>query len=336
MQNKTFKLFSHNLLKISNHTRGKLLKQHNKKTVSSYFNLNKTQSELEFLDVRLDTDVRLYIDPAAFIALDNNWGQKCTKIIKDYFQKVINYIKQGNKKKASDLLSGLREPNEIHLGNSLGPSNGKGVGDDRAKKLYDALSESKAVSSGLLEDLEDTAFMIDGIGPDMISDIIANIIRKELIEFTQKMCKKYDIPKYEVNSGPILNLEQECWENIKVELPGPESPNGRYEKLILIPKDIVCRTPSYEARKFNNDNIIPLIVEKEFEKGFGRLLNGSLKPYTKRTIKDRQKGRSIKSINRDFIKENPEVLLEYKKHRHSFSRMSDEEIFKIIDELPAV
>jgi hypothetical protein len=324
------------LLKISIEEIGEFMNKNRKEIVSSFFNLNKTQSELEFLDVRLDTDVRLYIDPTSFSLLNNGWGRECTKLIRDYFQKVINYIKQGNKSKALKLLSGLREPNEIHLGNSKGQSIGKGVGNDRANKLYESLSNSKAVSSGLLVDLEQTAFMIDGIGPDMISDIVANIIRKKLIEFTQKMCKKYDIQTSEVNSGLILNLDKECWENTQVELPGSKSPNGHYEKLLLIPKDLVRRTPSYEARKFNNDNIIPIIIEREFNRGLGQLVNGSLRPHSKETIKNRQRGHSIKSINRDFLMENPEVLSEYREHRHSLSRMSDEELSNIIDDLPAV
>lgn len=312
------------------------MNKNQKETVSSFFNLNKLQSELEFLDVRLDTDVKLYIDPSSFALLDNNWGRECTKLIRDYFQKVINYIKQGNKNKSLELLSGLREPNEIHLGSSKGYSTGKGLGNSRANKLYDSLSTSKAVSTGLLVDLEQTAFMIDGIGPDMISDTVANIIRKKLIEFTQMMCKKYDIQTSKVNSGLILDLDKECWENTKVDLPGAKSPKGNYEKLLLIPKELVRRTPGYEARKFNNDNIIPIIIKRDFSKGLGQLVNGSLKPYTKEMIKKRQRGQSIKSINRDFLMENPEVLSEYMKPRPSLSRMSDAELSKIIDELPAV
>ena len=308
------------------------MSKNKKQTVSSFFNLNKNQSELEFLDVRLDTDVRLYIDPTSFSLLNNNWGIECTDLIRDYFQKVIDYIKQGNKNKALELLSGLSEPNETHLGNSEGSSSDKGVGDNRADALYNSLVTSKAISSGLIMDLEETAFLVDDIGPDMISDIVTNVIREKLIEYTQKMCKKYGILTYLVNSGNILNLNSGCWSTKKVLLPGAKSSNGRYEKLLLIPKDIVRRTPSYEAVKFNNDIIIPIIIDRDFRLGLGKVVNGTLKPYSKTTIKNRQKGQSIKSINRDFLMQNSGVLVEYRKNKKPLSRMSDTELSKIIDD----
>lgn len=307
--------------------------QNEKEKISSYFNLNKAQSELEFLDVRLDTDVRLFIDPTSFPLLDNDWGLECTSLIRGYFQKVINYIKQGNKKGALALLSFLNEPNETHLGFSKRRSIGKGLGIDRAIKLYDSLVESEVVNSGLLEDLEETAFMIDGIGPDMISDIVTNIIRGKLIEYTQEMCQKYEIPTSLVSSGYVLNLDNERWEKTEVWLPGPKSRNGHYEKLLLVPKDIVRRSPSYEAEKFNYDNIIPAIIDREFKLGLGRVVNGTLQPHTKETIKKRQKGFSRKPLNRKFLMENPEVLSNYKKKMadNPLPRMSDEELSEILD-----
>ncbi|MFA6527283.1 MAG: hypothetical protein WCT20_02565, partial [Candidatus Babeliales bacterium] len=40
----------------------------------------------------------------------------------------------------------------------------------------------------------DTCLLIHGIGTDMISDAICNIIRGPLISYTHDMCKYYDIP----------------------------------------------------------------------------------------------------------------------------------------------
>ena len=80
---------------------------------------------------------------------------------------------------------GLREPNQTRFGLSRGDRpHGRGVGADQALELYDALSQSAAVQTGLLKDLEDCELLIPGISSDKISDITTNIIRPNLIEYT--------------------------------------------------------------------------------------------------------------------------------------------------------
>lgn len=302
-----------------------------KLSVSKYFGLNKSQAELEFLDVIIDADTKLFIDPTALHLMNNEWSKECEYLIREYFRKVIIYIKQGNRRKAIAFLSALNEPNETHLGLSKEKSIGKGLGLERACKLYDSLVNSEVIKSGLLVNLEETAFMIDGIGADMISDIVTNIIREKLIEYTQEVCENYNIPTSYVSSGYILNLDEESWETKKVFLPGVEV-NGRFEKLLLIPKELVRRIPSYEARRFNNNYVIPRIIEKEFNLGLGRIVNGTLKPYTKKDIKDRQHGLSVKSINRKFVLDNPQILSDYKENnrRYPLPRMNDDELVEAI------
>ena len=63
-----------------------------------------------------------------------------------------------------------------------------------AERVWEALSRSEAVTTGLIEDLEDTILFVPGIGFDIISDIATNIIRVQLIEFTQDVCGYYNIP----------------------------------------------------------------------------------------------------------------------------------------------
>jgi len=79
------------------------------------------------------------------------------------------------------LLNGLSEPNETHLGLSSGRPQGRGVSGKQAFDLYRHLTRSRAAASGLLSELADCDLFIEGIGPDKISDISTNIIRRELI-----------------------------------------------------------------------------------------------------------------------------------------------------------
>ena len=87
----------------------------------------------------------------------------------------------------------LLESNETHLGLSRGRSRGHG----RARLFHGyhtVLRGSAAITSGIITALEETALLIPGIGPDLVSDLITNIIRQELIAYTQAMCRHYGVP----------------------------------------------------------------------------------------------------------------------------------------------
>jgi hypothetical protein len=162
--------------------------------VSELFALGKTQPELDFVDVDVEGDTRVFISPKALTFLPTDWGDECVHLIQDFFKEVVRLIKDGQDDKAQALLSVLREPNETHLGMSVDKSRGRAVGNESAHDIWNALHESRAAKSGLLEDLEDTVLMIKGISVDIVSDIATNIIRAPLIQYTQQMCEWHGIP----------------------------------------------------------------------------------------------------------------------------------------------
>jgi hypothetical protein len=171
--------------------------------VSKYYKLNRTQPTLDFVDVDIVGDIRVFIDPRAIRLLPSQWGDECVSLVQNFFRTVLVAIHEGQHGQARALLSVLREPNETHLGLSRGKSRGRGLGRESVKDVWKALTKSEAVKSGLLEDLEDTILMIEGVSSDIISDITTNIIRQPLIHYTQNMASYYGIPlEQEVNSGP--------------------------------------------------------------------------------------------------------------------------------------
>lgn len=140
----------------------------------------------------------------------------------------------------------LKEPNETHLGLSRGKSDGRGLGPEKARQIWQSFRKSKAVKSGLLSDLEDTVLLIDGVSVDILSDMITNIIRGPLITFTRKVCEEYGIPLVnDVDSGPVWNPVTLSWDQDYVRLPMPEE-----EKLILVPKSIVRIDMDYNVGRY--------------------------------------------------------------------------------------
>ena len=57
---------------------------------SEYFKLNKSQAELDFVDVFVNDDIPLYIDPYVFKMRTDVWSMDCNDLIVDFFSIAIN------------------------------------------------------------------------------------------------------------------------------------------------------------------------------------------------------------------------------------------------------
>tara|TARA_R110001592_G_scaffold320639_1_gene598651 strand:+ start:2450 stop:3427 length:978 start_codon:yes stop_codon:yes gene_type:complete len=229
--------------------------------VSDFYNLNKTQPYLDFVDVPLDTDIEVFIDPSAIRTLTSRWGHECASLLQSFFGCVLKNIKSGNHSKAQELLASLKERNEFHLGFSQGESKGHGFGDGTGETVWDALTKSEAAKTGMLEDLEDTCLLVHGIGPDMISDAVCNILRGPLLKYTQDTCQYYGIELVnDIPSGPIWNPISEQWEQGFVPMPVTS-----YGPLVLIPKIIVRHRLLYKFDEYYRRFLLPAMRKEEIE-----------------------------------------------------------------------
>jgi hypothetical protein len=227
--------------------------------VSDYYGLTRGQAGLKFLDVDISKDVKLFLNAKAIRSLNTPWSDHCETLLESFFDEVIGSIRGGNDARALDLLTVLKEPNETHLGLSVGESDGRGLGPKKAKEIWLAMKRSKAVRSGLLTDLEDTVLLIDGVSVDIVSDIITNVIRGPLISFTQQVCIDFGIPMIDgVASGPVWNPKTLDWDQDLVELPAPNN-----ERLILVPKEIVRITSDYDVDAYYRHFVLERLKEVE-------------------------------------------------------------------------
>lgn len=137
--------------------------------VSVYFKLGRSQGELDFVDVDTRKDTQLFIDPRALDWIETSWGDECASLIDDFFETLLREIQAGRHELARQLIAQMGEPNETHLGYSSRESAGRGVGIGNAAKIYKSLAGSKAITSGLVTQLEETALMIKGVDRDLVS-----------------------------------------------------------------------------------------------------------------------------------------------------------------------
>lgn len=233
--------------------------------VSEYFRLKGGQVTFPFVDVDIEEDIRLFVDPTMLRLTTSPWHTECQRLVETFFETVLAYIKDNKANTAINLLAEMHEPNEVHLGLSMARSQGKALGIRSATSIWGSLSESRAATSGLLEDLEDTALMVDGIGPDIISDILVNLIRRNLIEFTARMAETYGIPLTTiVLEKPLWNPESRSWipaGREKVRLPMVENENP----ILLVPTNIVQRRMIYNTSDYYTNYICPVLQRQEID-----------------------------------------------------------------------
>jgi hypothetical protein len=130
---------------------------------SQHFGLSKTQPELDFVDIDPDRDMPLFLDPYALSVRTDPWSQECADDLRSFFQAAVD---------------ACAEPSELAGG---------------AQRNHNTLMQSRAVATGLLQELSDAELVIPGMGPDKISDITTNVIRGRLIEYTQNECHLHQI-----------------------------------------------------------------------------------------------------------------------------------------------
>lgn len=133
---------------------------------SAHFQLGVTQHELDFVDIDLDNDTPLFIDPHILGTRRNSWSVDATRSVRNFFKHFLTLVRNGEREQALELFLGLREPNETRLGLSKGRSQGHGVGQTDAENIFNSMLQSKAIASGLVEDIEDTRLFIDGVDKD--------------------------------------------------------------------------------------------------------------------------------------------------------------------------
>lgn len=301
------------------------------KTFSEYFNLVKSQYELDFVDIPVNNgDIPLFIDPYAISKRDDKWSVECHNVIVDFFQSVIDKIRNGKSDKSKYMLSGFREPNQTRFGLSKGQiPRGRGIGGNQVDILHCALSESTAIKTGFIKDLEECELLIEGISRDKISDITTNIIKHKLIEYTQAQCELWNIPVKSVPSEMIWDYDNNEWTNVYKNLPVCND-----KSVILVPKAIARFNIEFNHREYYQHFVLNFLQAEHLSANSSlvrTLKDGTKRPPYKKALKELHP--LTKQYLYEFSKEHPDVLRNYKKSKnHQLKDISVEDLFLFIFE----
>ncbi len=277
---------------------------------NEYFNLKTNPEDLEFINIPMNTDIELYIDPYAISKTAGLWYVDANNLIIDFFDKLLITIKNEDEEEALRLLDKLGEPNETHFGLSENKPEGCGIGKEQAQDLLKKLKGSKAIQTGSLSDLSDCELLIPRIGSDKISDITTNIIRGKLIEFTEEQCRKHGIPVTSTKSNFYWDALQNKWDQRIAMLPYYNE-----EPIILVPKKIAKERTISNYRDYYNNGILEFLQDWHISMNTAlvKILKNGKRRVTKKDLRAQYK--CSKDFVLEFSEKHPDVLRKYKERR---------------------
>lgn len=192
----------------------------------------KGHDKFDFVDVRVNDDNLLFIDPCLIERANNSWGQKSTRIMTSYFDKLYSAYINNDMQQKKYLLSYAGEQNGTRLGYGNG-YNGKG-------NTANGLIEDFKPLEGLIHEIktigkaQDLPVFIPGFAEDGMSDLLTNILHEQLNDFTLMQMKKRGIKSNGAVTFYSWNEKTQRWQLVKKP---SYLVNGK--ELLLVPKNIV-------------------------------------------------------------------------------------------------
>lgn len=295
---------------------------------SQAFSLRKEQAELDFVDIDLEKDLPLFVDPFALSIRKDKWSYYCTQHIVSFFQTAIDAIHADDHDRAKRVLTNLSEPNETRLGMSAYEPSGRGVSGKQAFDLYEALVDSEAAKTGVLSEIAECDLFISGIGPDKISDITTNVIRGPLVEYTQRQCELHGVSlQGSVPAGRFWDMDIRDWTAHYAAMPVWA---GR--KVLLVPKASVRFRMSLDSQEYYNHFVLEFLQAEHLRAGTAlvQTLKNGARRVTKKSLKE------LHPFSKDelyrFTKAHPQVLDLYKKAERREREASDRDLDEGFDE----
>ena len=239
--------------------------------------------------------------------------------LRSYFECLLSALRDNRITDAEDLFCHLGESNEICLGFSRFAPKGKGMGPSDADRIFKSLRESRALKTGIMEDIEDFRIFVDNVDKDKMSDMTENIIKKQLIRYTQAQCDLWNIPIIDgVPSGYYWERFSNTWENQYTRMLVI-----RDRKVLLVPKRIVSFSKEYTPPKYLQRFVLNFLQNEQLR------LNGPLvqrrknkakaKYVTKKSVKEKEEEQQ--PINKNwlakFTEKHPEIFKNFRQNTRS-------------------
>jgi hypothetical protein len=208
-----------------------------------------TSPEDDWFDPLMEDDTRLFVDPFLVYAETSGRWSDADRVLSGHFQRGFEILaghqdrpKSVQYRKTIDLML-FPEPSEVGLGFVRRGTGGAGTGRGFARRIVEAMA--LAIEAGLsdLTRFEELGVLVEKIGRDRISDITCNLLKAQLIAYTQDVCDRHQIPMRTFSVRNARFDEQRMrWIETEVELPA--NPLQQSAPVILVPKRFLRELPT--------------------------------------------------------------------------------------------
>ncbi len=218
---------------------------------SQEFNLT-IQPDDDFYDREMNFDSEVFVDPFSLYDTNMKEFQGAHKEIINFFEHAYQLVaqsggcKSSNYYKIAELMFRMDDAWEMGLGYGRKDVKGSSYAQGWAKVFLSGITRSLEMGINDVKHFESLSIFEEGIGCDTISDITCNILKRHFVKYTQKVCKKHNIPL----SPCVLNKYQynyryDRWKNGTFELP---IYNGK--PFLLVPKNMLNILPSINVDNY--------------------------------------------------------------------------------------
>lgn len=279
-------------------------------------------AHFDFVDIKMNSDTKLFIDPSVIKVSKDPWCIEANRIIDSYFDKFYAAYRSGGDDEIRKLLIHAQEVPDTHLGYGgtfIGHGNTADGLMDKFSCLKTFITKIDSISTA-----SDLPVLIPNFDKDGLSDMITNIIRLQLYNFTKEQMMLLGKPPDSTCSFYTWDVVRGDWAFI--ESAPSYTFGGR--NVLLVPKRIVQKHYLYRAEHFFRQ----IILERMKQDAAYTDSSGKTQyPYKKEL--EAQINKPTETWKHDFIidyaAQFPNTLLEYHKRTPEFysgRTMTDEEL----------
>ena len=212
--------------------------------------------DIDFVNSFINRDIELFIDPVLIQIGDSSFCNKVKNKLEDYFRELFKaYYDTKDENRKKYLLKHAQEINDSHLGYAT--RYGHGNTEEGLYEIFKGIDNY--IKGAKLRRTYELALFVPGFAEDGMSDLITNVIYKELSEFTKEQCDKYGLKTCKCPKDRYYwddkthSWQKYCGESLLIE----------EMVCILIPKEIVHHRYKFTADNYLRSVIVENICEEQ-------------------------------------------------------------------------
>lgn len=246
-------------------------------TICQYFGIN---GPVPFVDVEIDVDNRLYVDPHAIRLrhAPQPYADEAIECLDSFLSEVTACALSQNvnaRRRGRGLLQNFHEPWQTRLGMAAEGFSGHGGARDVGSWIWGALTTDveALVRVGALRQLEDLPLFVDGVDRDITSDITTRIIFEPLCHFTEMVLAQF--PEFSSLGHTLRDREVQIWDTRVKEWSRKKFtlPVANGKPLLLVPTGWARSTLLMSAGRFYETSVLSFAqLEQAVRASNGKLL----------------------------------------------------------------